>query len=374
MASTLNASTSSGLVNTADTSGILQLQTAGTAAVTIDTSQNVGIGTSSPATKFQVAGASGSLNARINAGNTGLDITNNDSTGVVNLATTPLGGGGKVMSFTMYNGSSSAEAMRIDSSGSVGIGTSSPANKLQITNSGNTQIRVSDSTLAYYFDFGRDTSDGFFQINGNQGYGYKWLTNGSERMRIDSSGNVLIGTTNTTPTNTSVQLSSGILYAGGYRTHNGTSGSTWQNAFNIYWNGSAAELWIDSTKQGTIAYTSDYRIKRNIETQNVSGLDRITKLRPVTYQMADYGTLFKATDEVKEGFIAHEVQEVIPSGVDGEKDAENQIQSLRLDAILSVAVKAIQEQQTLITSLTARVTALEGATSQAPVANTGGTV
>ena len=48
MTTTINASTSSGLVNTADTSGILQLQTAGTAAVTIDASQNVGIGTSSP--------------------------------------------------------------------------------------------------------------------------------------------------------------------------------------------------------------------------------------------------------------------------------------------------------------------------------------
>jgi hypothetical protein len=44
MTTTINASTSAGLVNTADTSGILQLQTAGTAAVTIDASQNVGIG------------------------------------------------------------------------------------------------------------------------------------------------------------------------------------------------------------------------------------------------------------------------------------------------------------------------------------------
>ena len=44
MTTTINASTVSGLVNTADTSGILQLQTASTAAVTIDTSQNVGVG------------------------------------------------------------------------------------------------------------------------------------------------------------------------------------------------------------------------------------------------------------------------------------------------------------------------------------------
>ena len=48
MASIINASTSSGLVQTADTSGVLQLQTASTTAVTVDASQNVGIGTTSP--------------------------------------------------------------------------------------------------------------------------------------------------------------------------------------------------------------------------------------------------------------------------------------------------------------------------------------
>ena len=56
MTTTINASTSAGLVQTADTSGILQLQTAGTAAVTIDASQNVGIGTTSPAGKLDVSG------------------------------------------------------------------------------------------------------------------------------------------------------------------------------------------------------------------------------------------------------------------------------------------------------------------------------
>lgn len=77
------------------------------------TTGNVGIGTSSPATKFQVAGSSGSLNARISAGNTGLDITNNDATGVTNIATSPLGGGGKALSFSGYNGTSAFEAMRL---------------------------------------------------------------------------------------------------------------------------------------------------------------------------------------------------------------------------------------------------------------------
>jgi len=55
MAVTLNASTTAGLVQTADTSGVLALQTAGTTAVTVDASQNVGIGTSSPTNKLHVS-------------------------------------------------------------------------------------------------------------------------------------------------------------------------------------------------------------------------------------------------------------------------------------------------------------------------------
>jgi hypothetical protein len=68
MASTINASTSSGLVNTADTSGVLQLQTANTTAVTIDASQNVGIGTASPSQKLSVAGLISSTGRNLAAG------------------------------------------------------------------------------------------------------------------------------------------------------------------------------------------------------------------------------------------------------------------------------------------------------------------
>ena len=81
------------------------------------------------------------------------------------------------------------------------------------------------------------------------------------------------------------------------------------------------------------------------------------QLRPVTYQMADYGIMFKASDVVKEGFIAHELAAVIPSAVDGEKDAPDKIQSLRVDALVAVLTKAIQEQQALILALEARLTA-----------------
>jgi hypothetical protein len=108
-----------------------------------------------------------------------------------------------------------------------------------------------------------------------------------------------------------------------------------------------------------VSITSDYRIKKNVETQAAPAIERVMNLRPVTYEIADYGDLFKADGVTREGFIAHEVQEVIPSGAEGEKDAENQVQNLRLDAILAVTVKAIQEQQALIKSLEARISEIE---------------
>ncbi len=131
------------------------------------------------------------------------------------------------------------------------------------------------------------------------------------------------------------------------------------NTVKIGWSGSQLLCTVDTTNQGAFTFTSDYRIKKDIKTQTLSGLDRVMKLRPVTFEFADYGTLYKADGVAREGFIAHEVKEVIPSGVDGEKDAENQIQSLRLDAIISVLTKAIQEQQEIITNLTTRVKELE---------------
>jgi hypothetical protein len=272
------------------------------------------------------------------------------------------------------------EAMRIDSSGNVGIGTSSPVQRLQATGADGTGfvgIRAqnnnsniglagvefsSDSTyakaaiaqlrqapngvgpLVFYVDSNTDAAN--------------WGT-GDEKMRINQSGNALIGTT-TQYSGAQLTVAGAFSAAGIYtKAGSGVPGDA-ANVFNINWTGNAG-VWIDSTFIGNIAYQSDYRIKRNIETQTAPAIERVMALRPVTYQMADYGNLFKAGDDIKEGFIAHEVQEVIPSGAEGAKDEENRIQNLRLDAILAVAVKAIQELKATVDAQAARIAALEAA-------------
>jgi hypothetical protein len=154
-----------------------------------------------------------------------------------------------------------------------------------------------------------------------------------------------------------VQINQSINMTGGIGIkYQGISGT---NFVGFKWTSPNIIGRIDNSVDVTLANVSDYRIKRNIETQETPALERIAQLRPVTYQMADYGELFKASEEVHEGFIAHELQEVVPSAVHGVKDDPNQIQSLKLDALVAVLTKAIQEQQAIIDELGNRIKALE---------------
>ena len=175
-----------------------------------------------------------------------------------------------------------------------------------------------------------------------------------------TAGAVLVGTA----TQIGLLTVNGTIASKGYQCHSGVGGSYGGNSFNIYWTGSVPQLWIDATNIGNIQVSSDYRIKKNIETQTASGIDRVMRLRPVTYEIADYGDLFRADGIVRDGFIAHEVQEVIPSGAEGQKDEEGRIQNLRTDAILSVAIKAIQEQQALIESQQSQIDTLTTKTQE----------
>ena len=114
----------------------------------------------------------------------------------------------------------------------------------------------------------------------------------------------------------------------------------------------------------TYATSSDYRLKDNISPMK-GALEKIALLKPVTYT-------WKVNGSNGEGFIAHELQEIVPDCVTGEKDAvstyidENGNEATRpvyqgIDTsfLAATLTAAIQEQQTLITSLTDRVAALE---------------
>jgi len=176
-----------------------------------------------------------------------------------------------------------------------------------------------------------------------------FVINGTSVGSFDTSGRLLVGVG-------SGATISGVVNSVGYASRSGTTGSFSGNAWNLFWTGSAVQMWMDTGNLGTINITSDYRIKKNVVTQTANALDRVNAIRPVLYEIADI-EMFKGDGTVREGFIAHELATVIPSAVDGVKDGltsdgKIQPQTLRLDPIIAVLTKAVQE-------LSARVAVLE---------------
>jgi hypothetical protein len=161
----------------------------------------------------------------------------------------------------------------------------------------------------------------------------------------------------------------GVIKAVGFNCKAGRENNLQGHQFNIDRDNSGNRLWIDNANMGVISLSSDYRIKKNIVPIETNCTDRIKALKPVEYELKTYenpndslraGPLFGEDGIVREGFIAHEVQEVIPSGAEGEKDEPNRIQNLRVDAILAVTVKALQEAISKVEALESRIEALEG--------------
>jgi hypothetical protein len=292
MSTIINATTTNGVVIQPDNSGSLALQTNnGTTALTIDTSQNVGIGTTSPAYKLDVNGS-------------------------INISA--------------------------DSFYRIGASTDRYI-----------QYRTANSDILYSFDSG----DFYRQDIGNSNH--SWFTGNAERMRIDSSGGVYIGKTTAAETTAgwwfnagagNVGLSTGnyfvINYVPGgastmidFRTGGASKGSISQNGTNTAYNTS-----------------SDYRLKENIVPLS-NALDVINQLKPSQFDWKENG---KTTT----GFIAHELQEIVPDCVTGEKDAVDadgnpKYQGIDTSFLVATLTAAIQEQQTIINDLKARVEILE---------------
>jgi Chaperone of endosialidase len=220
------------------------------------------------------------------------------------------------------------------------------------TSSGFAAFNNSDPTNAAYIGLDTQVSGQARLVSAATGSGTSlpmtfWVN--SEAARITTSGQFLVGVT-------SSGTIAGSISALGFASRSGSGGSFSGNVYNIYWTGSAAALYIDGSSIGTINVTSDYRIKKNVVTQTANAVARINVLRPVLYEIADV-EMYKGDGTVREGFIANELAAVIPSAVDGVKDGltsdgKIQPQTLRLDPIIAVLTKAVQE-------LSARVATLE---------------
>jgi len=368
----------------------------GTEKMRLDSSGNVGIGTSSPAGKLSV-----NVDASTEM------ITFRSSSGRQIFAHEP-GGNARPLTIkaqTLTYADDSSTRLVVDSSGNVGIGTSSPSTfgKVAVEVAGTTTptslTTVGPSSINLYAATNGVSTNGTTGIFGwtattgiGSGIGFSrensadWGTqirfythptatsnigDITERMRIDSSGNLLVGVTSGTSYKLSLKTSLASQSAIGTA---GTSGdtafqsilvtkfdndsTTSQNFIQFQINNGGANCGkITANGANTAAFgsTSDQRVKENIA-ELPSQLANIMALRPVEF---DYLESYGGGHQI--GFIAQEIQQVYPDVISTDDSSEKIMSITGWSKTEARLVKAIQEQQALITQLTARITALEGA-------------
>jgi len=410
-------------------------------AITIDSSENVGIGTSSPdvfsrgysGTTVGISSASGESAFMINSSGTNvaaLEIGRAGTRETLIYDTNTTTQIGSVTSKPVLFITGGSERARLDSSGNLGIGGTSGGERLLLEGSAtsNAKIKLSQTTAGLSSEIQQGSTGMAIKAIGSNPMLFE--TNGSERMRIDSSGNITqTGATSTTASYT-IKTSATNDYAGDilFNDNSGTRSSIRSDHYNnalIFKHGSNTErmridssgnvilynnqikfsntsyenrsLGIDSggffiyndadarydikidgngylynpsmlgsasansdvrfnTSDGLIYYqTSSQRYKENIQ-DLPSVLDKVNALRPVTFdEIATGNSCF--------GLIAEEVVEQIPELVnlrEIEGYDEPQPDSVTYSMLSVHLLKAIQEQQAIIEDLKARIQTLEG--------------
>ena len=339
----------------------------------VDASANaVGIGTSSPSSTLEVAGSSNSTYLKIGGDDTsngrGLTFTSsasavfNGAVHTINALSTQ-----GVIAFA----TGSTERMRIDSSGNVGIGESDPsgywsqADNLVLGGTGNDGITIKSTSVGNGRLVFTDTKSSTAGLNDGGMIAYShdsdlmtFQTDGAERMRIDSSGNLLVGTT-TNPTSAKLNVNATTSKTTGLIPYIATvassstcgilitSNSTAERFAVVFENGSGSQtvgsisLSGSSTSYNT---SSDQRLKENITDAPAGNVDDI-KVRSFDWKIdgshQDYG------------MVAQELEAVAPYAV-SKGQTEDDMWSVDYSKLVPMLIKEIQD-------LKAEVAALKGA-------------
>ena len=319
--------------------------------LTIDSSGNVGIGTTSPSAPLHVVG-----NSYVQSGTLFTDAITAFSGSSLNI------NAGSSHFSAIVNAS---ERMRIDSSGNVGIGTTSPSK--QLTVSGDNAEFLLNRTGTYADTINMGCPGGVPTIVGGTHLAFGGSGTWTEHMRIDSSGNLHVGKTSSSNTTAGTSLLEDGRFA--FIVDQGSGGQE----VGVINNQTSGTYVIDfrqaNTDVGRIRVTasateyqtsSDYRLKENVE-YDWDATTRLNELKP-----ARFNWIKDDTNTLIDGFLAHEVSDIVPESIGGEKDEVDSdgnpvYQGIDQSKLVPLLTKALQEANAKIDNLTARLEALENA-------------
>jgi hypothetical protein len=260
---------------------------------------------------------------------------------------------------TAGNAITFTQVMTLDASGRLGVGTTSPQARIHLAGAdANAAIDLQSTGLN-----GRQMR--LVSLSGPAGgLAFEDITASAERMRISAAGNLLVGTTSGS-VRLAVDGSTGAAsFTGDDLNHYQATFSSKAFSASTHYimgffraNGSTVGAITHNDTNTTYSTTSDYRLKKDVAPMT-GALAKVAQLKPCTYT-------WKFNDIEGEGFIAHELQEVFPSAVVGEKDDVNEDGSIKPQSIdtsflVATLTAAIQEQQAIITQLQADVATLKG--------------